>query len=177
MCKQICVLRVYNWFVPTRFRIFIGDHLFVLCSYHLYFSIPIDLDRHKFWPARLIFEQNTQQLDFLKNNLPWDWGTSEASETSVLELSTRRIQLCGAQIFLGHFSSIFKNNSPKTEDITLFPAPVDAPGRELFVRSFWFVVALLVSRQIDSCASVHDVQSSCSMCLFDGFPSITNTRY
>ena len=71
--------------------------------------------------------------------------TSEAPETSVLERSTRRIQLC--EVKKGHFSSIFKNSSKK-KDITFYLAPLDAPGRELFICIFKSAVALLVLRQI-----------------------------
>ena len=48
MCKQIRVLQAYNQFMPAMFRNFIGNHSFVLHSYPVYFSIPVDLDQHKF---------------------------------------------------------------------------------------------------------------------------------
>ena len=43
-----------------------------------------------------------------KINLPTNRGTSEGPETSVLELSTRRIHWCGDPSLFGHFSSIFQ---------------------------------------------------------------------
>ena len=62
MCKRIRVLRAYYHFVPTRFTNFHHES-FIRTSYHLYFSIPIDLDRHDFRRTRSIFEQKHSSLN------------------------------------------------------------------------------------------------------------------
>ena len=43
---------------------------------------------------------------------------------------------------LGHLSSIFQDYSPKNKNM-IFPTPVDAPRRELFICGLGFVVVLL----------------------------------
>ena len=47
------------------------------------------------------------------------------------------------------FHLFFKNISQKKEDIKFYPAPLDALCQELFIHILKFVVALLVSRQVN----------------------------
>ena len=95
-----------------------------------------------------------------KYNLPWDLGTSEALETSVLDFLARRIQLCRDPSLIGHFLSISSKKMPRKW--SLGPRTSNAPQRELFVCGFRSFVALLVLQQINFWVSVSDGRSSCS---------------
>ena len=60
---------------------------------------------------------------------------------------------------VGHFFHLFlhRNSSPEKGKMIFCTTSVDAYRREVFVRSFGFVVALLVSREIVFCASAQHV--------------------
>ena len=171
MCKQNRVLQAYNQFVPTMFRIFIWNHSFVLHSYHLYFNTYSNWSRStRILMSEIDFWAKTQQLDFLKKHLSQDWGTLEAPETSLLELLTRRIQLCIMKkfmamfIFLGNFSSIFLRKPSKKKMWNFTTHHWMSPSES-------FSCVVLDLSQPSRChgkllffASAHDAQSNCNIC-------------
>ena len=133
--------------MPTGFLFLLRNHLFVIvfaCTYLV--CIPINIDRHD-------FQAETQQLGFLKNNLPQDWDTSEAPETSVLELLTRPIQKCGDPISIFVFWKVIFENIPNNANANgaWVPPPIDAPWRELFVYGLRSAVALSVPGKLFLC--------------------------
>jgi len=75
--------------------------------------------------------------------------TSKRSETSVLDLLTRRIEWCGRPTLFGHFSSIFKINPPAKKNWAWFTAPMDAPRQKCSISGIGSIKVLLFCWYID----------------------------
>ena len=139
---------------PTHlYGFLVSFHKSSVCtSFHLYLIFQLI-------SIVMLFEQKHSSCASLKISLPREWGTSEAPETSVLGLLTRRIQWRVDPSLFGNFSSIFQQYLPKNEDWVL--APVDAPQQEIFVRGLGSVVDSMPRGKLIFCASVTDGQPSC----------------
>ena len=122
-------------FVRTSHRLYLGPQ-----------SRSIEINRDQ---SRSIFGQKHSSWPYEKK-MPRDWGTSEVLETSILELLTRRIQICGDQAPLPLFVKLFFKNTQKTK-MELGPPQIWILPTESFsyvVSDPWYI-ALSVSRQIN----------------------------
>ena len=108
--------------------------------------VPIVFRSTWFLMSEIDFGARKQQLDFLNNQFAvrlrhfrstWDLPVRAFNEAHPTMPCKK----------LGHISSIFKNNSPKNGNMNFCTPPLDAPRRELFIRTFKSAVALSVSRQ------------------------------
>ena len=88
-------------------------------------------------------------------NLPQIGGTSEAPETSVLELLMRRIQLCKVPRLFGHFHLFYKINLPKNKNGAWDFSPMDAPRQELSNGGLGCFVSTSNFWQIDFLMQLH----------------------
>jgi len=80
--------------------------------------------------------------------LPTIRGTSEGSETSELEYSTRRIQFCPDYFCLGIILKVIQYNFKNNAQTKIVRKDMDSPRRELSHGGLGIVVTLLVRWQI-----------------------------